>query len=150
MSKKRWIIRLDRQERDELIGMISKGRTAAKKILKARILLKSDEGPLGDGWSDERIAEALETNVTQVARERRKLVEEGMEAVFTRKKRLMPPRKPIFDGEAEAKLIALSCSSPPEGHARWSIRLLAEKVVEMEIVETVHHNTIGRVLKKTS
>ena len=148
MSKKRWIVKLDKEERDTLRALISKGRSAAQKILKARILLKADEGPLGNGWSDERIAEALETSATQVARERRKLVEEGMAAVFTRKRRATPPRKRIFDGEAEARLIALSCTEPPEGHAHWTIRLLAREVVSREIVETVHHNTVGRCLKK--
>jgi hypothetical protein len=150
MSQKKWIVELSPKERDELNGKINKGRTAAKTILKARILLKADEGALGAGWSDKRIVEALETNHTMVERVRKKLVEEGLEAVFTRKKRRDPPCKPIFDGEAEARLIALSCSKPPEGHAKWSIRLLAEKVVELEIVETVHHNTIGRTLKKIS
>jgi hypothetical protein len=150
MSKKKWVVELERKERDELTDMINKGRAAAKKILKARILLKADEGPFGQGWSDKRIIEALETNRPMVERVRKKLAEEGLEAVFARKKRSTPPRKPIFDGEAEAKLIALACSAPPEGHAKWSIRLLADKVVELEIVETVHHNTVGRTLKKTS
>ncbi len=150
MSRKKWIVELGKEERDELTALINKGRTAAWKIKKARILLKSDEGELGPGWSDKRIVTALETNKTMVERVRRKLVEEGMMAVFTRKKRATPPCKPIFDGEAEARLIALSCSKPPKGHAKWSIRLLAEKVVELEIVETVHHNTVARTLKKTS
>jgi len=149
MSRKKWAVELSREERDDLSGLINKGKAAARTILKARILLKTDEGPSGGGWTDERIAEALETNVTQIARVRRKLVEQGMAAAFTRKVRRTPPRKPIFDGEAEARLIALACSEPPEGYARWSIRLLAERVVEMEIVETAHFNTVGRALKKT-
>lgn len=150
MPKKKWIVELDKEERDELSGMINKGRTAAWKIKKARILLKADEGAFGPGWSDKRIVKALETNRTMVERVRRNLVEEGLDAVFTRKKRRTPPRKAIFDGEKEARLIALSCSEPPQGHAKWSIRLLAEKLVELEIVETVHHNTVGRTLKKIS
>jgi hypothetical protein len=84
-----------------------------------------------------------------VTRVRRQLVEEGLEAVLARKKRATPPITPIFDGEAQARLIALACSEPPPGHARWSIRLLADKVVELEIVETAHFNTVGRALKKT-
>ncbi len=148
MPKKKWIVELDESERDELLAMINKGKAAAWKIKRARILLKADEGPLGPGWKDQQIVEAVETNRTMVERMRRELVEKGFDAVFTRKKRTSPPNKPIFDGEKEARLIALACSTPPEGHARWSIRLLAEKVVELEIVETVHHNTVGRVLKK--
>lgn len=149
MSRKKWVVELSREERDDLSGLINKGKAAARTILKARILLKTDEGPPGGGWTDERIAEALETNVTQIARVRRKLVEQGMAAAFTRKVRRTPPRKPIFDGEAEARLIALACSEPPEGYARWSIRLLAERVAGMEIVESAHFNTVGRALKKT-
>jgi len=150
MPKKKWIVELDKEERDKLNSMINKGRTAARKILKARILLKADTGLFGPGWSDKRIVEALETNHTMVELVRKKLVEEGLEAVFTRKKRSIPPCRPIFDGEAEARLIALACGEPPQGHAKWSIRLLAAKVVELEIVETVHHNTVGRCLKKHS
>ncbi len=148
MSKKKWIVELDEKERNELLAMINKGKTAAWKIKRARILLKADAGVLGPSWSDKRIVVSVETNITMVERVRRKLVEDGFDAVFTRKKRTTAPRKPIFDGEKEARLIALACSKPPEGHARWSIRLLAEKVVELEIVETVHHNTVGRCLKK--
>ena len=84
-----------------------------------------------------------------VYRVRKQLVEEGFEAVLSRKKRLLPPVSPIFDGEKEARLIALSCSEPPEGHARWSLRLLERKVVELNIVEAASDSTIGRVLKKT-
>lgn len=149
MSKKKWVVDLNAVERDELNALISKGRSSAMKILKARILLKADQGDHGPAWGDARIIEALDTNPAQVARVRRKLVEEGMNAVFTRKKRQTPPRKRVFDGAAEAKLIALACSEPPQGYARWTIRLLAQKVVEMEIVDRVHFNTIGRTLKKT-
>ena len=148
MSQKKWVVELSAGEREELKALISKGKTAAQKVQKARILLKADQGPHGAGWTDERIAEALETNVKQVARTRRKLVDDGLAAVFARKKRTTPPRQKIFDGKAEAELIALACSEPPEGFARWSIRLLAEKVVEREIVDSVHFNTVGRVLKK--
>ena len=150
MSKKKWVVELSREERDELSGIVSNGKAAAKKIQKARILLKADAGPLGEAWTDARIAEALDTNVIQVARVRRCLVEDGMTAVLTRKKRETPPRQPVFDGEKEARLVALACTTPPRGYARWTIRLLANKVVEMEIVETVHFNTVGRTLKKTS
>ena len=150
MSRKRYIVELSSEEREQLDGLISKGKSSAKAILKARILLKSDQGPLGPCWTDDRIVEALDTNASMVRRVRRQLVEEGLAAVLARKKRLTPPIKPIFDGEAQARLIALACSEPPPGHARWSIRLLADKVVELEIVETAHFNTVGRALKKTN
>ncbi len=149
MSRKKYVVELSSQEREQLQAIICKGKSAGKTILKARILLKSDEGPLGEGWGDRRIYQALESNGSMVTRVRRQLVEEGLEAVLARKKRPHPPIQPIFDGEAQARLIALACSEPPAGHARWSIRLLAERVVELEIVESVHFNTVGRALKKT-
>ncbi len=150
MSRKKYVVELSSDERAHLEGLISKGKSSAKAILKARILLKADQGPLGPGWTDDRIVEALDTNPSMVTRVRRQLVEEGMTAVLDRKKRLTPPIQPIFDGEAQARLIALACSEPPAGHARWSIRLLADKVVELEIVERAHFNTVGRALKKTT
>ncbi len=149
MSWKKYVVELSGEERAHLGAVISKGKTAARTILKARILLKADQGPLGEGWTDDRIVRALDSNETMVARVRRQLVEEGLEAVLSRKKRATPPIQPIFDGEAQARLIALACSEPPAGHARWSIRLLADKVVELEIVERAHFNTVGRALKKT-
>ena len=149
MSWKKYVVELSGEERAHLGAVISKGKTAARTILKARILLKADQGPLGEGWTDDRIVQALDSNETMVARVRRQLVEEGLEAVLSRKKRATPPIQPIFDGEAQARLIALACSEPPAGHARWSIRLLADKVVELEIVERAHFNTVGRALKKT-
>ncbi len=149
MSRKKYVVELSSDERAHLEGLISKGKSSAKAILKARILLKADQGPLGPSWTDDRIVEALDSNPSMVTRVRRQLVEEGLEAVLSRKKRATPPITPIFDGEAQARLIALACSEPPAGHARWSIRLLADKVVELEIVEAAHFNTVGRALKKT-
>jgi len=149
MSKKRYIVELTPEERAHLMSLINTGKAAARTQLKARILLKADAVCQGEGWADERISAALETSLSMVYRTRRRLVEEGLDAVLARKKRLNPPVPPIFDGEAQARLIALACSTPPDGHGRWSIRLLAEKVVELEIVESVHFNTVGRALKKT-
>ena len=149
MSHKKYVVELSSDEREHLNAVISKGKSAATTILKARILLKADQGPLGQGWTDDRIAQALDSNPSMVVRARRQLVEEGMTAVLTRKRRATPPITPIFDGEAQARLIALACSEPPAGYARWSIRLLADKVVELEIVERAHFNTVGRALKKT-
>ena len=156
MSEKRYIVELRPEERAHLMALINTGKAAARTLLKARILLKADAGWMGERcaggaarWGDERIAAALETSISMVYRTRRRLLEEGFDAVLTRKKRVTPPVQPIFDGEAQARLIALACSTPPDGHARWSIRLLAKKVVELEIVESAHFNTIGRALKKT-
>src|SRR5207248_8516319 len=112
------------------------------------ILLKADVSEAGKGWSDNRIIEALETSPSMVYRVR-KQVEEGFEAVLSRKPRAMPAVARIFDGEKEAKLIALACSKPPKGRARWTLRLLENKVVELGIVERASDSTIGRALKKT-
>jgi hypothetical protein len=149
MGYKKYVVELSAGEREQLGEVISKGKSPAKAILKARIVLKADQGADGEGWTDERICEALETNITMVARTRAKLVNEGLAAVLARKKRARPPIEPIFDGEAQAQLIALACSKPPPGYARWTIRLLADKVVEMNIVDHAHFNTVGRALKKT-
>ena len=150
MANKKFVVKLGADERARLNDLISKGKAAAKTILKARILLKADQGEAGESWSDEAICKALDTNVAMVERVRAKLVEEGLDAVLTRKKRETPPIAPIFDGEKQAQLIALACSQPPEGFARWTIRLLAAHVVERQIVPAAHHNTIGRALKKTN
>ena len=127
MVHKRYIIDLTHEERERLLAFISKGKAPARALLKARILLKADAGAPGEGWTDGRIAEALETNITMIERVRARFVTEGLEAALARKKRQTPPIEPIFDGEAQAQLIALACSEPPEGYAHWSIRLLAEK-----------------------
>ena len=150
MAAKKFIVELDAAERARLQALISKGKVPAKTLLKARILLKADAAEGGPGWLDARIVEALDTNLTMVSRVREKLVTEGLDAVLMRKKRETPPVPPIFDGEAQAKLTALACSAPPEGFARWTIRLLAEHVVERRIVPAAHFNTVGRALKKTT
>jgi hypothetical protein len=150
MAAKKFIVELDATERARLNALISKGKSPAKTILKARILLKADQGESGAGWLDAEIVEALDTNPTMVSRVREKLVTEGLDAVLARKKRETPPTPAIFDGEAQAKLTALACSQPPQGHARWTIRLLAEHVVERKIVPAAHFNTVGRALKKTN
>ena|ERR1700674_2577898 len=150
MANKKFVVELCAEERARLNELISKGKASAKAILKARILLKADQAEGGAGWPDEAIAEALDTNVTMVVRVREKLVTEGLDAVLTRKKRETPPITPIFDGKRQAQLTALACSEPPPGHARWTIRLLAEQAVERQIVEAAHFNTVGRALKKTN
>jgi Homeodomain-like domain len=149
MSAKKFIVELDTQERARLSALISKGTATAKVILKARILLKADTAEGAPAWLDDQILKALDTNLTMVSRVRETFVLQGLDAVLTRKKRETPPTPAIFDGEAQAKLTALACSEPPPGHARWTIRLLAQHVVERRIVDAAHFNTVGRALKKT-
>ena len=149
IAVKKYVVRLDAEERDRLNELIRKGKRSAQLLTKARILLKADVSDAGEGWSDSRIAAALDTSIATVERTRRQLVEEGFEAVLARKYNSNSARPRIFDGVAEAKLIALTLSPVPEGFARWSLRLLEEKVVELHIVERASDNTIGRTLKKT-
>ena len=146
---KRYVVRLSGEERQQLETLIRKGKSPARRLLKARILLKADVSEAGEGWSDSRIMEALDASASMVFRVRKQLVEEGLEAVLSRKQRATPAVSPIFDGENEAKLIALACSKPPKGRVRWSLRLLENKVVELNIVDRASDSTIGRVLKKT-
>ena len=148
---KTYVVRFSGEERQQLATLIRKGKSPAKRLLKARILLKADVSEVGEGWSDSRIIEALDASPSMVYRVRKQLVEEGFEAVLSRKQRAMPAVAPIFDGEREAKLIALACSKPPKGRARWTLRLLENKVVEdTNIVDRASDSTIGRVLKKNT
>jgi transposase len=149
ISVKRYVVRLSGEERERLETLIRKGKSPAQRLLKARLLLKADVSEAGEGWSDSRIIKALETSASMVYRVRKQLVEEGLEAVLSRKQRAMPAVPRIFDGEKEAKLIALACSKPPKGRARWTLRLLEDKVVELHIVDRASDSTIGRTLKKT-
>ena len=149
IAVKKYVVRLSAEERDQLDDLIRSGKRSAQLLTKARILLKADVSELGKGWSDSRIAAALDTSIATIERTRRQLVEEGFEAVLRRKYNPNSARPRIFDGVAEAKLIALTLSPAPEGFARWSLRLLEEKVVELHIVERASDNTIGRTLKKT-
>src|SRR6266850_997955 len=149
ISVKKYVVRLSGEERERLEALLRKGKSPAQRLLKARILLKADVSQSGEGWSDSRIIEALETSASMVYRVRKQLVEDGFEAVLSRKQRAMPAVARIFDGEKEAKLIALACSKPPKGRARWTLRLLENKVVELHIVDRASDSTIGRTLKKT-
>ncbi len=148
-SVKKYVVRLSEEEREQLERLLRKVKSPAQRLLKARILLKADVSDAGEGWSDSQIIRALETSVSMVYRVRKQLVEEGFEAVLSRKQRATPAVARIFDGEKEAKLIALACSKPPKGRARWSLRLLENKVVELGIVDRASDSTIGRTLKKT-
>jgi hypothetical protein len=150
ISVKKYVVRLSAGEREHLQALIRKGKSPAKRLLKARILLKADVSEAGEGWSDSRIIQALDTSASMIYRVRKQLVEEGFEAVLSRKRRMTPPVAAIFDGEKEAKLIALACSKPPKGRARWTLRLLESKVVELGIVERASDSTIGAHSKKLS
>ena len=149
VSVKKYVVRLSGEEREQLETLIRKGKSPARRLLKARILLKADVSDAGEGWSDSEIIKALDTSASMVYRVRKQLVEEGFEAVLSRKQRAMPAVARIFEGEKEAKLIALACSKPPKGRVRWTLRLLENKVVELGIVERASDSTIGRTLKKT-
>ena len=144
---KKYIVRLSDKERKELEELTRKGKAAAYKIKHAQILLKADAD--GPNWTDEKIAEAFSVTTRTVGAVRERLVERGLNAAVNRKAQENPSRLPRFDGQAEARLIALSCSSPPEGCSKWTLRLLADKVVKLEIVESVSHETVRQTLKKT-
>ena len=150
IAVRKYVVRLSGEERELLNTLIRSGKHAARKLLKARILLKADVSEAGEGWSDSQIAEALDTSVDTVSRTRQRLVEEGFEAALAYKYSAASARPRIFDGAAEAKLIALACSQTPTGRARWTLQLLEEKVVELSIVDRASDNTIGRTLKKQS
>ena len=146
-SKHKWSVRA--QKKDDAQALISKGKPPAVQVLKARILLRADVSEAGRGWSDSRIVNALDVSPATIYRTRQRLVEEGFEAVLARKHSPNSARPRIFDGAAEAKLIALICSPPPKGRAKWTLRLLEDTVVELNIVARASDNTIGRTLKKT-
>ena len=148
IAVKKYVVELSGEERKRLEALIHAGKSSARMLTRARILLKADISEAGEGWSDRAISAALDTSVNNVARTRQQLVEEGFEATLSRKYNPNSGRPRIFDGAAEAKLIALACSPAPEGFARWTLRLLEEKVVELNIVEKASDNTIGRTLKK--
>lgn len=145
---KRYIVCLSEAEQQYLKELVSTGKAAAYKIKHANILLNIDVN--GPGWTDEEAATALNCHRNSVANLRQRLVEQGLEAALERKPRKTPPRQQVCDGEAEAKLIALRCGDPPNGRARWTLRLLADKAVELEIVPAISHETIRQVLKKTN
>jgi poly-gamma-glutamate capsule biosynthesis protein CapA/YwtB (metallophosphatase superfamily) len=148
-TRSKYIVRLSDEERERLDTLIQNGKHRARQLLKARILLKADASDAGAGWSDSQIAAALDTSIDTVSRTRRTFVEEGVDATLTRRHSPASARKRIFDGAAEARLIALACSPPPKGRARWTLQLLESAVVELNIVDRASDNTISRTLKKT-
>ena len=149
MPAKKYRIELTPQEREELTALVSRGRSAAYKQTHARILLMSDEAHDDLPMTDEAIAQALKVGHATVERVRRRCVEEGIEAALNRKKQLRRRPKKL-DGEAEAHLIAIACSEAPQGRADWTLKLLAEQLVEREIVDSISTETVRKALKKTS
>ena len=147
---KKYLVTLTTDERDHLTAMIAAGKAAAQKLAHARILLKADQGDGGPAWTDDRIADAVEVSTATVERVRQRFVGEGVEAALARKKQDKPSRERVLDGAAEAKRIALACSPPPDERARWTLRMLADKLVELEVVEAVCAETVRRTLKKMS
>jgi transposase len=147
--KKKYPVILTEAQREHLKSLIAAGTAPARKLTHARILLKADQSPQGPGWVDEKVADAVEVSQPTVSRVRKQYVEEGLEAALNRR----PPNREYqrkLDGEQEAHLLALACSEPPQGQARWSLRLLADKLVELEVVEEeVSYQTVRRILKKT-
>ncbi|MCS7459210.1 IS630 family transposase [Paenibacillus doosanensis] len=144
--EKRWVVELSQAEREQLEQLINKGKVAGYKIKHAHMLLKADEGEHGPSWPDTRIAEAYNANESTVRNLRKRLVEKGFDAALEREKQTN--RRTKLDGVTEAKLIAIACSQPPEGYSKWSVRLLANRLVELEIVDAISNMTVQRVMKK--
>lgn len=145
----KYVVKLSPEERKSLFKLIDEGKGGKEKLNRARILLKADIGELGEGWTDSDIAEALYVGLSTVERTRRSLVEEGLESTISRQCSSVP-KKRIINGDEEAYLIALACSTPPEGHSSWTLRMLADRMIELKYVETVSHETIREALKKTN
>jgi hypothetical protein len=142
----KYIVRLTAEEREELTGLVSKGKASAAKIRHAHVLLKADAD--GPNWTDTQITDAFSVHLNTVAGIRKRLVCQGLEAALNRQPQARPSRLPKLDGEGEARLLALSCSAPPPGQARWSLRLLAHRVVELGLAESFSHESVRRALKK--
>jgi transposase len=146
---KKYLVTLTPDERDRLSGLVSAGKRSTLTITRARILLKADQADGGPAWDDARIADALDCGVRTVERVRQRFVERGLDLALGRKPQDRPSRERKFDGAAEARLIALACSTPPDGRAHWTLKLLADKLVELEVFDAVSGETCRRVLKKT-
>jgi transposase len=149
MPNKRYLVTLTADERGHLDGLLTNGKASDLVLTRARVLVKADQAEGGPGWADDRIADALDVSERTVSRVRRRFVERGFEACLQRKPQDRPSRVRKLDGAAEAKLIALACSDPPDDRAVWTMRLLADRLVELEVVDAVSDETVRRVLKKT-
>jgi transposase len=147
---KKYIVRLSGEEQKSLKLLVSSGKGPARIFTRARILLKADIGENGPGWPDEKISDALDVTIQTIERVRKQLVEEGLEAVLSRRTYVQKVSRKKLDGDAEAHLVALACTDAPEGYTRWSLRLLADRMVELGYVESISHEAVRRVLKKTN
>jgi len=147
MPAKIYKVTLEKEEREELTALVNKGKGNARRMRRARILLMADEAQENGGWKDAEVAKALSASVRTVERTRQKCVEEGVEAALNHT-RPQKTRSKILDGETEARLVQLACSEAPEGREDWSMQLLADKLIELEVVETVSRETVRTTLKK--
>lgn len=147
--RRRYLVKLTAEEREQLRELVDKGKAAAYRRRHAQILLKADESEDGPAWRDNQIAGAFDVHRTTVERLRKRFVERGLAAALEREKRRRE-RSRVLDGQGEARLIALACSEPPEGHARWTLNLLAGKLVELKVVESISDEKVRQVLKKLS
>jgi transposase len=144
----KYVVRLTKEERDELQGLVRRGKVAAAKRSRAQVLLRADAGLEGSGSTDKQVAQVLEVSTRSVNRVRKAYVEEGLSAAIERQPRREQPRRKL-DGAAEAHLVAVACSPPPAGQARWTLRLLSDKLVELQIVESISRECVRQTLKKT-
>ena len=145
---KKYIVELTSEERKQMQQLVKQGKVAGYKIRHAQMLLKADQGKQDPGWPDAQVAEVFAGHITTVERLRKRFVEQGLEAALERNKRNNYARK--LDGDAEAHLIAIACSEPPAGRSEWSLRLLADRLVEVSVVDSISHMTVSRTLKKTN
>jgi hypothetical protein len=146
---KKYVLKLTAEERAELERVVRKGRVAGWKVQRAQALLRCDQGPDGPAWTDEHIAEAYGLTTRSLESWRKRAVERGPLSLLERKPRVRPAVTPKLDGEKQARLTALACSKAPDGQARWSLRLLAERLVELDVVDAISHETVRRAMKKT-
>lgn len=146
---KKYIVQLTSEEREILTKLTTSGRSPARMFTHARIMLKADQGDDGPAWPDEKISEALDVTVQTIERVRKQLVEEGFDAVLSRRKYTQKVSRKKIDGDVEAHLVAISCSNPPKGRAKWTLRLLADTIVELGYVNSISHEAVRQTLKKT-
>jgi transposase len=147
---KRYIVRLNDEEKRQLAELLGRRNLAGKKRKRAQVLLKADASQDGPAWTDSRIAEAFDVSVVTVEKTRKSYVLEGLAAAIERKRQCRPSRQPVLDGAKEARLVALCCGTVPAGHGRWTLSLLADKLVELKIVERISRETVRQALKKTN
>ncbi len=145
--RKKYIVRITDEERQTCMAVIKKLNGTSQKVRRAQILLKTDAG--GPAWTDAEIAEAFHCRIQTIENLRKRLVTESFELAFNGKKRQTPPTQPLLDGKGEAKLIAMRLGKPPAGYGRWTLQLLADELVTLEVVDSISHETVRKTLKKT-